>query len=244
MKVILMGEQHTLLFDGENYNQVIKTQKAIINDAIQKHGKSETVLYSEIPDNDKKYNVTIHACEITKYAEEVIRVEFSSVDINKRLENGFCDKFYAEDIINILEDKNINCVVVAIGLAHINMLYLYLRIWANKEEQNLEVEIYNTCTQNQVDKFDEDFLKCRSISDLLSRYPPYKIKKLDVKDVPIQDRFIPIILHNKSGDKVFQCPKCQSISGTLAPKDPMDLEVFSHYHDCLNAMKYPIESKV
>ena len=230
MKVIIMGEQHTLSFDPVEYDKVIKKQKKIIDDSIRKYGIHKTVLYSEMPENDDKNNCLIHSCEVIRYARKIIKVVLSSVDAVKRHKHGSCDDFYTQDITNIfINNVDVNCVVVEIGLAHINLLDLHLKIWAKKEGQNLEIEIYNTCSQNQIDKFDKDFLKYRpDISDLLTRYPSYEMKKLEVKDVPTEDIYRPIILHNKSGDKIYRCPMCKSVSGTLAPKDPMDLRsIFS-----------------
>jgi len=53
--------------------------------------------------------------------------------------------------------------------------------------------------------------------------------------------FIPIILYNKEGEKIYQCPNCKSISGTSAPKYPSRISLFSHNYDCLNRFKIPLE---
>lgn len=52
--------------------------------------------------------------------------------------------------------------------------------------------------------------------------------------------FKPHILY-KNGKKVYQCPLCKTISGTLAVKYPEKIEYFSHNYDCLNRYKIPKE---
>lgn len=54
--------------------------------------------------------------------------------------------------------------------------------------------------------------------------------------------FKPIILYNKEGEKIYQCPNCKSISGTNAPKYPNNLSLFFHNYDCLNKFKIPLEN--
>ena len=52
--------------------------------------------------------------------------------------------------------------------------------------------------------------------------------------------FKPHILY-QNGNKVYQCPLCKAISGTLAVKHPEKIEYFSHNYDCLNRYKIPKE---
>lgn len=52
--------------------------------------------------------------------------------------------------------------------------------------------------------------------------------------------FKPIVLHI-NGTKVYQCPLCKTISGTLAVKYPNQLNYFSHNYDCNNRYKVPKE---
>ena len=53
--------------------------------------------------------------------------------------------------------------------------------------------------------------------------------------------FIVKVLTNKSGEKIYECPICNSITGTLAPKIPSDTSLFSHKYGCINQNKIPIE---
>jgi hypothetical protein len=53
--------------------------------------------------------------------------------------------------------------------------------------------------------------------------------------------YTPIILYNIDNKKIYQCPKCKFISGTLAPLYPNKLSVFIHAVDCPNTKSIPIE---
>jgi len=53
--------------------------------------------------------------------------------------------------------------------------------------------------------------------------------------------YTPIILYNIDNKKIYQCPKCKFVSGTLAPLYPDKLSVFIHAVDCPNTKSIPIE---
>jgi len=59
----------------------------------------------------------------------------------------------------------------------------------------------------------------------------------------VEGTFIPIVLKNKYGDKVYQCPnvKCQFITGIGAVNYPNDLSYWSHNFDCENKNKLGLE---
>lgn len=50
-----------------------------------------------------------------------------------------------------------------------------------------------------------------------------------------------IVLMNAQGQKVYQCPICKSVSGTLAPQFPKNSKFFAHDRGCPNAGKIPVE---
>jgi hypothetical protein len=58
----------------------------------------------------------------------------------------------------------------------------------------------------------------------------------------IEGTFTPIVLENKYGDKVYQCPykECLFITGTGAVEYPQELKYWSHCFDCINKNKLPI----
>lgn len=49
------------------------------------------------------------------------------------------------------------------------------------------------------------------------------------------------VLVNAEGKKVYQCPICKSVSGTLAPRFPENPKFFAHNRGCPNAGGIPIE---
>lgn len=54
------------------------------------------------------------------------------------------------------------------------------------------------------------------------------------------ETFTPIILY-VDDEKIYQCPMCKSVSGTYAPKIPVDTSLFSHYLNCPNKNRIPVE---
>ena len=66
-----------------------------------------------------------------------------------------------------------------------------------------------------------------------------------VKTVPVCDELLGSfkveVLTNAGGDKVYKCPSCKTITGTLAPLYPGNTSYFSHSHDCPNKNKFPKE---
>ena len=74
-----------------------------------------------------------------------------------------------------------------------------------------------------------------------------KIKELKEKyqkELLVEERrrlggtFRPIILENP---KRYQCPYCNTVTGTEAPLNPRNLSLFSHNYYCINRFKIPIE---
>ncbi len=58
---------------------------------------------------------------------------------------------------------------------------------------------------------------------------------------PIKFSYTPIILYNIDNKKIYQCPKCKLVSGTLAPLYPQRLSLFTHAVDCPNSKLTPVE---
>ena len=65
--------------------------------------------------------------------------------------------------------------------------------------------------------------------------------KLKIQEDNRGESFIPIILFNDEGDKIYQCPECKSKSGTNAPLYPNQVEFFSHDFLCPNKFSVPKE---
>ncbi len=49
------------------------------------------------------------------------------------------------------------------------------------------------------------------------------------------------LLYNINNKKIYQCPKCKFVSGTLTPIYPNKPSVFIHTVDCHNTKSIPIE---
>jgi hypothetical protein len=53
--------------------------------------------------------------------------------------------------------------------------------------------------------------------------------------------FTPIVRYNAMGQKIYECPRCHSVSGTAVVQNPNNLYLFTHSYLCLNIGKIPIE---
>ena len=53
--------------------------------------------------------------------------------------------------------------------------------------------------------------------------------------------FKPIIIMNRFENKVYKCPICQSVTGTMSVKNPRNTSLFPHRYDCVNKYKIPDE---
>lgn len=51
----------------------------------------------------------------------------------------------------------------------------------------------------------------------------------------VKNTFVPIILKNSYGDKIYECPICPGDSGNLL--------IITHDYDCPNRYKKPVERK-
>ena len=60
---------------------------------------------------------------------------------------------------------------------------------------------------------------------------------------PLQT-YIVFVLYNKDGKKIYKCPLCNNITGTLAPENPSDTSLFTHNFNCSNKNKIPKEINV
>jgi hypothetical protein len=62
--------------------------------------------------------------------------------------------------------------------------------------------------------------------------------------VPLSaETFDVLVLHNTNGEKIYQCPICETITGTSAPKYRTNTSYFTHRWNCPNKNKIPIEPK-
>ena len=56
----------------------------------------------------------------------------------------------------------------------------------------------------------------------------------------MNNEFIPLVLYKHYG-KVYKCSECKLESGVLAPENPKNLKLFTHYNTCSNKNKFPVE---
>lgn len=68
-----------------------------------------------------------------------------------------------------------------------------------------------------------------------------KEEKLKIQKDNRGKKFKPIILKNKDGKVIYQCPECKSKSGTEAVLYPNNTDLFSHDFFCPNKYKIPEE---
>ena len=83
----------------------------------------------------------------------------------------------------------------------------------------------------------------KKISDMHKRERLEAEYKREQQEKALKEKggyFKPHILY-RNGNKIYQCPLCNTISGTLAVKYPEKIEYFSHNYDCLNKYKIPKE---
>ena len=162
----------------------------------------------------------------------------------------YADLFYKlEQIQNILEEKN--CIIKNIVLFRANetgkdiydneltvekiidMVLQFCRINFSLEPQ---VELYYFSAL--VGKCGKAIISPNNITTDLCNIRNTSEKK---KERNIEGTFTPIVLENKYGDKVYQCPECLYTTGTGAVSFPNDLSYWSHNHDCINKNKVPVE---
>ena len=67
-------------------------------------------------------------------------------------------------------------------------------------------------------------------------------KNVDKKRKRTSETFIAEVLLNKTGEKIYKCPICTTVTGTYAAKYPTDTSFFAHREDCPNKNKIPIEA--
>lgn len=65
----------------------------------------------------------------------------------------------------------------------------------------------------------------------------------DSRQIPSEPRgtFVVEVLKNSSGEKIYKCTYCESVTGTLAPKEPTNFGAFYHRGKCHNKNKIPKE---
>ncbi len=231
--IILMGEFHTDKKIMSEYLNIIRKQKEIVNLVVDKFGQDKTYFYSEAPEEFRgkvletdNYSSSV----IVQYAKTKIPIKLSSITTCDR-EDSSCDDKYSHDILSIFdENSEINCIIVEIGLLHIPELKKIII----SERPDIKIIIVNTVSMKQlVPLIPEINRRYPSVMDLLTIELPY--------DLP-EERFIVEVLYNSSNKKIYKCPMCGLISGTLAPEHPEDTSLFVHKYDCPNKGKIPEEA--
>ena len=247
--IVLIGEFHTPQ-SNEAYSKIIRKQKIIIDDVVEKFGADRTVFYSELPqDAVSTVHYTLdsyHSSVIIKYATSKVNTKLSRVTKDDRCK-GLCDDDYSREILEIFDNPQIFCVMVQIGLLHIPELK---RIIEDKHK-DIKIVIINTVSREQlIPLIPEIQSEYPSLFSLLHVETPYDIfipQLVPVPEVgymhsspaPSGETFKVIVLTNKYGDKIYQCPVCESRSGTGAVKYPQDPKYFHHKDDCINKNKIP-----
>lgn len=243
--IVLIGEFHASQSNEAEYSKIIRKQKFIIDDVVEKFGADRTVFYSELPqDAVSTVDYTLdsyHSSVIIKYATSKVNTKLSRVRKDDRCK-GLCDDDYSREILEIFDNPQIFCVMVQIGLLHIPELK---RIIEDKHK-DIKIVIINTVSREQlIPLIPEIQSEYPSLFSLLHVERPYDIFIPQLVSSPAPhmspsgETFKVIVLTNKNGDKIYQCPVCESRSGTGAVKYPQDPTYFHHKYDCINKNKIP-----
>lgn len=257
--IILVGELHTRKFDILEYNNIIRKQKEIIDKVKDTFGADKTYFYSEAPKEFEHIALTtddIHSSVVLQYARTVVPTKLSSITSCHRAA-GSCDREYADDILSIFGNHEINCVIVSIGLLHVPRLYEFIR----QMQPDIKIVIVNTVSSAQFMPLIPDMLAhgYRDVVELVHRTEqPYDLApqfpnrftgnfSLSRSSHPTTHgsptgTFVTEVLQNRNGQKVYKCPICNTVSGTGAPNNPRDTSLFAHRFDCPNNGKIPTEN--
>ena len=257
--IVLVGESHTLKSDRlEEYGNIIRKQKFIIDLVKSKFGPEHTYFYSEAPEKNRSMVLTtnnIHSGVVVQYAQTQIPIKLSSITCDDR-DKSNCDSEYVSDILSIFDNPSINCIIAQLGLLHIAEIKNII----SQIRPDIKIIVVNT-------QSDRQFLE---IKEAISRIPTYlPVLELVKIETPYEDRtpeeitrdqkklfeqileerrastpretFTVEVLQNERGNKVYKCPICNSISGEAVVKTPTDISLFPHAYDCPNKNKIPIE---
>lgn len=76
-----------------------------------------------------------------------------------------------------------------------------------------------------------------ALPKLATEYTPMVLRNLT------RYEFVPIVIHKEYG-KIYRCPCCGVLSGTLAPLNPNRVDLFPHAREplCLNINMIPVEA--
>ena len=83
-------------------------------------------------------------------------------------------------------------------------------------------------------------LSSNGINTLLTPFRNPSIPSIPENNGPM-GTFVVDVLYNNDNEKIYKCPICKAITGTLAPKYPIDTSLFSHSFNCPNKNKIPVE---
>jgi hypothetical protein len=257
--IILVGELHTQKLDRLEYNNIIRKQTEIIDKAKDTFGAYKTYFYSEAPKEFERIVLTtddIHSSVVLQYARTVVPTKLSSITSCHR-GAGSCDREYADDILSIFDNPEINCVIVSIGLLHVPRLYEFIR----QMQPDIKIVVVNTVSRSQFMPLIPDMLAhgYRDVVELVTRTEqPYELASqfpnrftgnsslgrsshTNTSGSPT-GTFVTEVLQNRNGEKVYKCPICNTVSGTAAPNNPRDTSLFTHRFDCPNNGKIPTEN--
>jgi len=231
--IILVGELHTRKRDVVQYNKIIRKQFDIIDKTIQKFGLDKTYLYSEAPKEAERMILTTddpHASVIIQRAITMLPVKLSSITSCDR-QGSSCDNEYADDILSIFTEPQIDCVIAILGLLHIPEIGKII----HEKRPDIKIVVVNTVSVEQLMPLIPEIIR-NNYSDVLNLIQiekPYELPELP---------FVVDVLYNDSGKKIYRCPICGNKSGILAPENPRDLSLFHHNYDCPNKGKIPMEN--
>jgi hypothetical protein len=235
--IVLMGEIHEHERNNTDYNMIIKKQKKII-DLLNAKYNGHLYFYTEAPNSIKNRvlkDTLISSSIVAQYANSLMRIKFSSLDVCDRKDSS-CDDAYADDILDIFsKNPDVTCVVVAVGLLHLPELKKEL----NMMSPDTKVICVNTISREQLKKVFPALFEAKKYDFI--RFLQKDEPTFDLTD-SARETFLTEVLHNKDNKKIYRCPICKTVTGTYAPLHPEETSYFSHNHNCPNIDKIPIEN--
>ena len=158
--IILMGELHATnpnygirnsLAKPSKEDFIISIQKQIdiIDYTCTKYEKKNILFYTEIPKENIDYLNTnmVSSLIVSKKAKDNFKKNFFMSEINtcQRNQKGACDDLYALDIVKkITENHDCKCIIVQIGLLHLNEVEKILNKLIKEIKLNFNIISINT----------------------------------------------------------------------------------------------------
>ena len=236
--VILMGESH-MKKNSEFYTEIIEKQDNVVDTIISRYKPENIAFYTEAPVQYRMSALLSDEISSSVTLQHTIsklkNIHFSNVSQDYReMYYGNCDDEYAKDIIDLTKRPDILCIIVQIGLSHINEVKKIL----SKILHDYKIIVINTVPRKYIKANWGELVRLSpGISTLIAQEPPYNFSK----SFKVEKYFKVIVTQDKYMNKIYQCPVCKFKTGTGAPINPMDFTLFDHKSNCRNNNKIPIE---